>query len=80
VADGREIWKSTSIRQITAPVLAGVSSVCVQSYYGTTQAYGRKTGEELWTARLGGSLQCTPILTDEAVYLATYPGVIYALR
>lgn len=52
----------------------------VRSYYGTTRAYGLNTGEELWTAQLGGSLQCTPILTNDAVYLATYPGVIFALR
>ena len=38
------------------------------------------TGKELWRASLGGSLQSTPIVTDEAVYLATYPGVVYALR
>ncbi len=38
------------------------------------------TGEPLWTANLGGSLQSTPIVTAEAVYLATYAGVVYALR
>jgi outer membrane protein assembly factor BamB len=38
------------------------------------------TGEALWRASLGSSLQSTPIVTEEAVYLATFPGVLYALR
>jgi outer membrane protein assembly factor BamB len=68
------------MRTITAAPLAGESVVCIQGFYGTTQAYDAKTGEELWRANLGGSLQSTPIVTEESVYLATYPGVLYALR
>ncbi len=60
--------------------MASDEIVCIQSFYGSTQAYDSKTGEELWRANLGGSLQSTPIVTDEAVYLATYPGIVYALR
>jgi outer membrane protein assembly factor BamB len=80
LADGRELWKSESLRTITAPPLAGDSMVCIQTFYGATQAFDVKTGERIWRASLGGSLQSTPILTEEAVYLATYPGVLYALR
>ena len=78
--DGKEVWKSAPMRTITAPPLAGESIVCIQTFYGATQAFDIKTGKELWTANLGGSLQSTPIVTPEAVYLATYPGVVYALR
>jgi outer membrane protein assembly factor BamB len=52
----------------------------MQAFYGATQAYDAATGERLWRANLGGSLQSTPVVTDEAIFLATYPGVIYALR
>jgi outer membrane protein assembly factor BamB len=60
--------------------VAGDAIVCMQTFYGGTQAFDVSTGKRLWRANLGGSLQSTPILTDEAVYLATYPGVVYALR
>ncbi len=80
ITDGRQVWKSRSFRTITAPPLAGGSMVCMQTFYGTTQAFDLSTGEELWRAALGASLQSTPVLTNEAVYLASYPGVIYALR
>ena len=68
------------MRQITAAPLAGASLACVQGFHGATQAYDLSTGETLWRANLGGSLGSTPIITDEMVYLATYPGVLYALR
>jgi outer membrane protein assembly factor BamB len=68
------------LRQITAAPLAGPSFVCIQSYSGTTLACEAETGKELWRARLGGSLQSTPALTDSTVYLATHPGVLYALQ
>jgi outer membrane protein assembly factor BamB len=71
---------SAQMRTITASPLAGDSIVCIQTFYGATQAFDIKTGKELWTANLGGSLQSTPIVTPEAVYLATYQGVVYALR
>ena len=80
LADGREIWRSASLQQITAAPLAGPSFVCIQSYGGTTLACDADSGKELWRASLGGSLQSTPALTDDAVYLATHPGVLYALR
>jgi outer membrane protein assembly factor BamB len=54
--------------------------VCIQGFYGMTQAYDAGTGKPLWRANLGGSLQSTPVLTADAIYLATYPGVLYALR
>jgi outer membrane protein assembly factor BamB len=60
--------------------VAGDSVVCVQSFYGAAQAYDSTTGKQLWRANLGGSLQSTPVIANEAVYLATYPGVLYALR
>jgi outer membrane protein assembly factor BamB len=77
---GKEVWKSAQMRTITASPLAGDSIVCIQTFYGATQAFDIKTGKGLWTANLGGSLQSTPIVTPEAVYLATYQGVVYALR
>jgi outer membrane protein assembly factor BamB len=80
LTEGKEVWKSKPLRTITAPPVAGGSMVYIQSFYGATQAYDANTGAELWRANLGGSLQSTPIVTDEAVYLATYPGVVYALR
>jgi outer membrane protein assembly factor BamB len=52
----------------------------MQTFYGGTQAFDIETGKRLWRANLGGSLQSTPVLTEDAVYLATYPGVVYALR
>ena len=58
----------------------GRGIVWIQGFYGTTQAFDINTGEELWRMSLGGSLQSTPIVTGEAVYLATYPGVVYAVR
>ena len=79
-ADGRQIWKSRSLRAITAPPLAADGFVCIQSFYGTTQAFESQTGKELWRANLGGSVSSTPIVSEEAVYLATYTGVVYALR
>nr|MBA3887989.1 PQQ-binding-like beta-propeller repeat protein [Acidobacteriota bacterium] len=32
-----------------------------------------------WRASLGGSLGSTPALTESTVYLATHPGVLYAV-
>jgi len=60
--------------------LAGATGVYVQGFYGLTLAFDAASGKELWRANLGGSLQSTPIVTEEAVYIATYPGVRYALR
>jgi outer membrane protein assembly factor BamB len=54
--------------------------LCIQAFYGTTLACDVNSGKELWRANLGGSLQSTPIVTEDAVYLATYQGVLYALR
>ena len=54
--------------------------VCIQTFYGTTQAFETDTGKELWRANLGGSVRSTPVVSADAVYLATYPGVVYALR
>jgi hypothetical protein len=68
------------MRTLTATPVAGETFVCIEAFYGGTQAFNVSTGERLWRANLGGSLQSTPILTEEAVYLATYPGVLYALR
>jgi eukaryotic-like serine/threonine-protein kinase len=80
LADGRQLWKSESMRTLTAPPLAGEAVVCMQTFYGSTVAFDANTGERLWRANLGGSLQSTPILTGDTVYLATYSGVIYAWR
>ena len=80
LADGKQVWKSESMRTLTAPPVAGDAIVCLQTFYGGTQAFDVNTGKRLWRANLGGSLQSTPILTEEAVYLATYTGVVYALR
>ena len=80
LADGRQLWKSAPMRQITAAPVAGASTVCVQAYYGTTQAFDAETGAPLWRANLGGSLGSTPVITADLVYLATYQGVVYALR
>ena len=78
-ADGRELWKSRPMRAITAPPLAADGFVCVQSFYGTTQAFETDTGKELWREpRRVGELDADRFA--EAVYLATYPGVVYALR
>ena len=79
-ADGKEVWKSRPMRAITAPPLAGDSIVCIQTFYGATQAFDSATGKELWRASLGGSLQSTPIVTEEAVFLVNYQGVVYALK
>ena len=80
VADGRQLWKSDSLRTLTASPVAGDTVVGVQTFYGSTHVFDAASGKRLWRASLGGSLQSTPILTDEAVYLATYAGVVYALR
>ena len=68
------------MRAITAPPLAADGFVCIQTFYGATQAFESGTGKELWRAGLGGSVSSTPIVANEAIYLATYPGVVYALR
>jgi outer membrane protein assembly factor BamB len=80
LADGREIWKSRPMRAIIAAPVAGPGFVCIQSFYGTTQAFESETGKELWRAALGGSVASTPVVSADAVYLATYNGVVYALR
>ena len=80
LADGRQLWRSASLRQITAPPLAAPASVLVQSFTGAAKAYDLDTGAELWTASLGGSLQSTPAVTDDYIFLATHPGVVYAVR
>lgn len=68
------------MRALTAAPVAAGSMVCVQSFYGATQAFDAATGKELWRANLGGSLSSTPVVTADAIYLATYPGVVYGLR
>jgi outer membrane protein assembly factor BamB len=78
-ATGAQVWKSPSMRSITAAPLADASIVCIQGFYGLTQAYDAKTGAGLWTISLGGSLFSTPIVTEQAVYIVNYSGVVYAL-
>jgi outer membrane protein assembly factor BamB len=68
------------MRAITAPPVAAGGMLCVQMFYGATQAYELEKGAELWRASLGGSLNSTPIISEGRLYLATYPGVVYALR
>ena len=68
------------MRTLTAEPVAGEGTVWIQGFYGATQAFDINTGEEQSRMSLGGSLQSTPIVTEEAVYLATYPGVVYAVR
>jgi len=80
LADGRELWKSRPMRAIVAAPVAGPGFVCIQSFYGTTQAFESGTGKEWWRASLGGSVASTPVVSADAVYLANYSGVIYALR
>jgi outer membrane protein assembly factor BamB len=80
LADGKVAWKSKPMRTLTAAPVAGEGTVWIQGFYGTTQAFDINTGEEQSRMSLGGSLQSTPIVTEEAVYLATYPGVVYAVR
>ena len=61
-------------------VVAGERSSGFRRSTAATQAFDINTGEEQSRMSLGGSLQSTPIVTEEAVYLATYPGVVYAVR
>ena len=44
VTDGRQLWRSESMRTLTAPPVAGEAIVCIQTFYGSTQAFESNTG------------------------------------
>jgi outer membrane protein assembly factor BamB len=47
---------------------------------GMTCALSRDKGDIVWTAKLGDSIQSAPVLTTDAIYLASLSGEVYALR
>jgi hypothetical protein len=38
------------------------------------------SGKMLWRAGLGGSVQSVPVLTSDAMYVASLDGEVYALQ
>ena len=56
VTDGRQLWRSESMRTLTASPVAGEAIVCIQTFYGSTQALDvehrqRRSGAPVSAAR-----------------------------
>ena len=45
-----------------------------------THTFDIATGSVTWRAGLGGSVQSAPVLTGDAIYVATNDGEVYALE
>jgi outer membrane protein assembly factor BamB len=63
---------------VTAPPVIASGLVCIQA--GGTQAFDIATGNLVWRAGLGGAVQSAPVLTGDAIYVATNDGEVYALE
>jgi outer membrane protein assembly factor BamB len=71
-------WKVQIGDAVTAPPVIGSGLVCVQA--GGTQAFDIASGRLVWRAGLGGAVQSAPVLTGDAIYVATQDGQVYALE
>ena len=47
---------------------------------GIAACYVARTGENVWTERLGGNVTSSPILVDGRVYAASEDGDVYVFR
>ena len=78
IPTGRLRWKVQASDVITAPPVIASGLVCIQA--GGTQAFDITSGSVAWRAGLGGSVQSAPVLTGDAMYVATNDGEVYALE
>jgi outer membrane protein assembly factor BamB len=71
-------WQVRVSDVVTAPPVVGNGLVCIQA--GGTQALDIASGNLVWRAGLGGAVQSAPVLTGDAIYVATNDGEVYALE
>jgi outer membrane protein assembly factor BamB len=78
IQTGRLRWKVQASEVVTGPPVIASGLVCIQA--GGTQAFDIANGSVAWRAGLGGSVQSAPVLTGDAMYVASNDGEVYALE
>jgi outer membrane protein assembly factor BamB len=63
---------------VTAPPVFSEGVVCIQC--GGLMALDIASGKVVWRAGLGGSVQSVPVITGDAMYVASLDGEVYALE
>jgi polyvinyl alcohol dehydrogenase (cytochrome) len=71
VADMEVAWQLDDVLAVTATPAVVDGIVYVPDWTGTVRALDAATGEEIWTADIGGQPSGSPTVTDDAVYVAS---------
>jgi outer membrane protein assembly factor BamB len=71
-------WKYATEGYIDADLVAGDGRLYVASWDGALRALNA-SGEVLWTKTLGDTLDATPVLSADTLYIQTWSREVYAL-
>jgi hypothetical protein len=71
-------WKVQAGEILTGPPVIASNLICIQG--PGTVAFELASGKLAWRAGLGGAVQSVPVITEQAMYVASLNGDIYALE
>jgi outer membrane protein assembly factor BamB len=70
-------WENKKAFPYVPTLLAHGEHLFLVNDKGIAGCYVARTGEHVWTHRLGGSVASSPILVDDRIYIATDEGDVY---
>ena len=73
-------WRyKKSVPQMPSPLLVG-DELYMVSDKGIATCLDAKTGEMIWTERLGGNFSSSPLLVEGRIYVSNREGATYVLQ
>jgi outer membrane protein assembly factor BamB len=79
-AAGRRVaWQKDFKAYVPSPLAVGERLFVMQDN-GVARCLNAKTGEEIWTKRLGGNFTASPILAGDAIFVPDEDGLMHVFR
>jgi outer membrane protein assembly factor BamB len=79
-ADGSEVvWQKDFKAYVPSPLAVGDRLFVVQDT-GVARCLNAKTGEEIWTKRLGGDFTASPVLVEDTIFVPDEDGLMHVFK
>jgi outer membrane protein assembly factor BamB len=79
-ADGSKVvWQKDFKAYVPSPLAVGDRLFVVQDN-GVARCLNAKTGEEIWTKRLGGDFSASPVLVEDTIFVPDEDGLMHVFK
>jgi outer membrane protein assembly factor BamB len=76
---GKVVWQKDFKAYVPSPLAVGDRLFVVQDN-GVARCLNAKTGEEVWTKRLGGDFTASPLLADDVIFVPDEDGLMHVFK